>query len=145
MNDNKDQDQMGIIIPGRQHQQERKKRRRKCTMTCVHQHNTFVFIHSLVPTPRLSPLRAHHLRTRPSAPETGSASSSASSISHVLNSTRRPLCRHHSRTLSWPFFVGPTSNWQSKIILAPLSWRQSSRTCTWPCVLAMRATDSAWL
>lgn len=111
----------------------------------AHEHKTFVFIHSLVPTPKFNPFRAHHLRTLPSAPETGSASSSASSISHVLNSTRNPLRRHHSSTLSCPFLVGPTSTWQSKIIFAPLSLCHSCRTCTWPCVLAIRAMDSAWL
>src|SRR6201999_1774924 len=106
---------------------------------------TLTFIHSLVPTPRFNPFRAPHCRPRCAAYVDGSASSSASSISHVLNSTRNPLLRHHSSTLSCPLRVAPTRTWLSKIIFAPLSRYHSSRTWMWPCVLAMRATDSEWV
>ena len=69
---------------------------------------TFTLIHSLVPTPRFNPLRAHHFRTSsPASPST--PSSRASSMSHVLYSTRSPLRFHHSRTSACPILVGPTN------------------------------------
>jgi hypothetical protein len=69
-----------------------------------------------VPTPRFSPFRSHQRRTRPSAPELGSASSSASSICHVHVLEFWYKLKGPKMIFDNQVLVGPTKNGHDHVV-----------------------------